>query len=98
MLTVVLPAGPRRYVHVSSGNLRLALDEKKDVPLCCVRDANDPEKLIWCRKVHILGQSELVTTLDAPLPGSGGRTVCYLQTESSLVLYVDDKPVPPASQ
>jgi hypothetical protein len=88
--TAELPGGTRRIVHVAAAELKARMEGLGRPALCGVRDADEPDGVLYCRHVEILGPSWLWDQDDPDaLPGTGGRGVCYLVTDSALRLHFD---------
>lgn len=93
----ILPFNEEGYIiHVVAANLRNYPDRKDPNYLIAVRKGGELADGFMVRKVEIQGPSELKEHKEAPLPGSDGRAVCYIETKGPLKILwdkVDPKPV-----
>lgn len=89
MNSVVFKAGVQRVVHVFVPNLH-TMQEKNDptIPIWAVRSEKDGFRtMVLGYDPDINGPSRGVTRADKPLPGTKGRGIAPLVTESEIVLY-----------
>lgn len=86
----ILPETKEGYtIHPIASALRAYLDHKDPGYIVAVRKSGELADGWMVRKVEIMGPSTLSEKKDAPLPGSDGRAVVYIETKGPLKIYWD---------
>jgi len=89
---LVQPIFGRFVIHVAAPVLIRNRQEGRRDPVIAVRSAetNWAEDVIFCRRVEWNGPSRMVHRPPTPIPGTNGRGVAFVETDSPLTLYTDD--------
>lgn len=78
-------------IHVAAPVLMRNRQEGRDDPVIAVRLAFDWENsVMFCRKVEWTGPTRMVHRPTTPIPGTNGRGISFIETDSPLVIFNDD--------